>query len=147
MPSPCAGCAEKRARKNGTTVVYTAGVFDMLHLGHLNLLRASKKWGDYLVVGVVSDAGTEAYKGQRPVQDEKTRLEVVRALGFVDLAILQDGTDPSANVTAIRPRYMTHGSDWERLQEGHETLEALGIEFVRLPYTSGISSTELRERL
>lgn len=146
MTTPCKGCREKRARSLSSTVVYTAGVFDTLHLGHLNLLRQSKKWGDYLVVGVVSDAGTEAYKGHRPLQDERTRLEVVRALDCVDLAVLQDGTDPSPIVTAIRPQVMTHGDDWERLKEGHETLEQLGVQFVRLPYTPGISSTLIRER-
>jgi len=93
----------------GSTVVYTAGVFDMLHIGHLNILRRSAGWGDKLVVGVVTDEGTERYKGKRPVQDQWTRLEVVRALPFVDLAILQDGTDPSEVLKVIRPKVMTHG--------------------------------------
>ena len=144
----CAGCGRRRRMSEpGSTVVYTAGVFDMLHIGHLNILRRSAGWGDKLVVGVVTDEGTERYKGKRPVQDQWTRLEVVRALPFVDLAILQDGTDPSEVLKVIRPKVMTHGDDWEQLKEGHETLEQLGIRFVKLPYTPGISSTLLRERL
>ena len=145
----CTGCAEKRRRamRQGQTIVYTAGVFDLMHRGHLNILRASKKWGDILVVGVVSDAGTEAYKGQRPVMDEQTRLELVRSLACVDFAVLQDGTDPSDNLAVIRPHCMTHGDDWHQLKEGHETLERLGIAFVRLPYTPGISTTLLREQV
>ncbi len=143
MSRPCKGCGG--ARQGGSVVVYTAGVFDMLHLGHLNILRRSAQWGTTLVVGVVTDEGTERYKGRRPVQDERTRLEVVRALPFVDLAILQDGTDPSPVLEVVRPQVMTHGDDWERLREGHETLERLGVRFVTLPYTPGISSTLLRE--
>lgn len=144
----CAGCSRRRRMlEQGSTVVYTAGVFDMLHIGHLNLLRRSAGWGDKLVVGVVTDDGTERYKGRRPVQDQWTRLEVVQSLPWVDLAILQDGTDPSAVLEVIRPKVMTHGDDWDRLKEGHETLERLGIKFVKLPYTQGISSTLLRERV
>lgn len=146
MSKPCKGCGG-RVGAEWTTVAYTAGVFDMLHIGHLNLLRRSAQWGTTLVVGVVTDAGAERYKGHRPVQDERTRLEVVRALPFVDLAILQDGTDPSAVLEVIRPQVMTHGDDWSKLREGHETLDRLGIRFVSLPYTQGISSTLLRGRV
>lgn len=142
---PCRGCGGRRQPTHGLTVCYTAGVFDMLHRGHLNLLHQSRKWGDLLVVGVVSDAGTEAYKGRRPVQDEVTRLEVIRSLGLVDFAVLQPGTDPTPVLEVIRPMVMTHGDDWDRLREGHETLDRLGIQFVRLPYTAGVSSTALRE--
>jgi len=125
-------------------VVYTAGVWDLLHQGHLNVLRQSKKWGDILVVGVVTDSGTEAYKGRRPIHDELTRLEVIRSLDIVDFAVLQDGTDPSDVLAVVRPQVMTHGDDWDRLKEGHATLERLGVEFVRLPYTPGVSSSALR---
>jgi rfaE bifunctional protein nucleotidyltransferase chain/domain len=127
-------------------IVMTSGVFDLLHEGHLNLLRASKALGDTLVVGVVSDAGAAAYK-RPPIQDERTRLAVVRALRGVDFALLQPTTDPSPLVELIRPKLLTHGDDWEQLLQGHETLGRLGVEFVRLPYTPGISTTILVERV
>lgn len=122
--------------------VYTAGVFDLLHRGHLNLLHASRALGDRLIVGVVSDAGAEAYK-RRPIQDQETRLQVIRALRCVDVAILQPTTDPTPILEAVRPDIMTHGDDWSRLREGHETLERLGIQFRLLPYTPGVSTSML----
>jgi glycerol-3-phosphate cytidylyltransferase len=128
-------------------VCYTAGVWDLLHRGHLNILWASKALGDVLVVGVVSDAGTEAYKGRRPVQNVQQRMEAVRRLGFVDVVEIQHGTDPSHNLIRFRPDVMTHGDDWDRLKEGHETIERLGIEFVTLPYTPDVSTSLLREKV
>lgn len=149
MSPPCRGCADRARRhaRPGRIVCYTAGVFDLLHAGHLNLLRESARWGDLLVVGVVSDAGTAAYKGRRPVQDEATRLAVVRALEVVDFAVLQPTTDPTPVLEMLRPAVMTHGSDWDRLREGHASLERLGVKYVTIPYTDGVSTTLLRERM
>lgn len=125
-------------------VVYTAGVFDLLHRGHLNLLWQSKRMGDVLVVGVVSDMGTNAYKGRLPVQNVAQRMRAVERLGFVDAVVLQRDTDPTPMLERFRPDVMTHGDDWPRLREGHETLERLGIEWALVPYTRGVSTTLLR---
>lgn len=124
------------------TIGYCPGVFDLLHLGHLNLLRQARQRCDTLVVGVVSDEGTAAYK-RRPVQDEHTRLEVIRELRMVDHAVLQATTDPTPNLIRIRPTMLFHGNDWDRLREGHETLDLLGIRYVKLAYTPGISTSEI----
>lgn len=113
-------------------VVYTAGVFDLLHGGHLHLLRESAALGDMLVVGVVSDDGAAAYK-RRPVQDEATRMEVIQALRMVDHVVLQHGTDPTPVLESLLPDVMTHGDDWVRLREGHESLERLGVEWKLIP--------------
>jgi len=129
--------------------VYTAGVFDLLHQGHLNILQASKDiagFGGQLVVGVVTDAGATAYK-RTPIQDEGTRAAVVRSLRMVDAVVMQDGTDPSPVLRTLRPDVMTHGDDWARLKEGQETLDELGIEWVLLPYTPGVSTTATLERI
>ena len=126
-------------------VVYTAGVFDLLHRGHLNFLWQSKQLGDILVVGVVSDSGTNAYKGIFPAEHQQHRIRKVKEIGFVDLVVNQSTTDPTPVLERIRPDIMTHADDWDRLQQGHETLERLGIEWVLIPYTEGISSTELRQ--
>ena len=128
-------------------VIYTAGVFDLLHRGHINILWHSKQLGDVLVVGVVSDEGCAAYKGARPRQSVHLRVDVIERLGFVDVVTTQAGTDPSANLRRFRPDIMTHGDDWDHLREGHETLERLGIEWRTLPHTPGISSSMLREAL
>lgn len=131
---------------NAPRICYTAGVFDLLHVGHLNILWRSKALADVLVVGVVSDTGTEAYKGRRPVQNIHQRMDAVRRLRFVDVVEIQHTTDPTDNLERFRPDVMTHGSDWDRLLEGHDSLERLGIEFVTLPYTPDVSTTELRKR-
>jgi len=125
-------------------VVYTAGVWDLLHRGHLNLLWASKQLGDVLVVGVVMDSGAYAYKGRQPVENVQLRMRRLERLGFLDVIVLQQGTDPTANLERFQPDVMTHGSDWDRLKEGHETLERLGIDYVTLPYTPGVSTTQLQ---
>ncbi len=124
-------------------IVYTAGVFDMFHIGHLNVLRASKSLGDRLVVGVVSDAGAAQYK-RRPLISERDRIEIIRNIRCVDEVYLQPTTDPTPIVEIVRPDIFTHGNDWSKLLRGQETLSRLGIRFVLLPYTHGVSTTELR---
>lgn len=131
----------------GPRVVFTAGVFDLLHRGHINLLWRARQLGDILVVGVVSDAGTRAYKGRTPVQDADLRMRNVSALRFVDIVELQATTDPTPLLERYRPDVMTHGDDWVRLREGHETLERLGIEWITLPYTPDVSTTILRRAM
>ena len=113
-------------------VIYTAGVFDLLHRGHLHLLQKSAELGDILVVGVVSDAGAAAYK-RRPIQDQRTRMEVLDALWMVDHVVLQETTDPTPVLETLRPAVMTHGNDWARLREGHESLARLGVEWRLIP--------------
>lgn len=127
------------------SIGYVPGVFDLLHKGHLNLLTAARVQCAVLVVGIVSDEGTYAYKHRMPVQDEGTRRDVVQSLRIVDFAVHQPTTDPSPVVTLIRPEVLFHGDDWERLLVGHETLDRLGIAFVRLPYTQGVSTSALIE--
>jgi glycerol-3-phosphate cytidylyltransferase len=126
------------------TVVYTAGVWDLFHRGHLNILWQSRKLGDILVVGVVSDWGVVDYKDREPIDNIWERMRTIQELPWVDLVMQQETTDPSDNLRRIMPDVFTHGSDWERLREGHDTLEELGIEYVSIPYTPGISTTILR---
>ena len=125
-------------------IVYTAGVWDLLHRGHLNILWESRKLGDILVVGVVSDDGCEAYKGFRPAQYDRHRLQMIERLPWVDVAEFQLTTDPSPLLERYRPDIMTHGDDWAELREGQETIERLGIEWRLIPYTQGISSSQVR---
>jgi rfaE bifunctional protein nucleotidyltransferase chain/domain len=127
-------------------IVYTAGVWDLFHHGHLNILNNSKKLGDILVVGVLTDEGAAAYK-RKPIQDQATRMAAIRSIQCVDSAVFQSDTDPTPQLEMIRPHIFTHGDDWKRLIRGQETLDRLGIEFVLLPYTKGISTTELIKKM
>lgn len=132
---------------NKPTIVMTSGVFSMLHRGHLNILWASKQLGDILVVGVISDRGTAAYKADFPVDSLQQRMAALLRLGFVDVVVAQETTDPSPLVERFMPNIFTHGDDWNELRQGQETLERLGVEWRLLPYTPDISTTLLRERL
>jgi glycerol-3-phosphate cytidylyltransferase len=130
-------------------IVYTAGVWDLFHVGHANVLERSRKLGDVLIVGVLTDLGAAAYKPEPPVWNEHVRLEMVRSLDFVSAAFLQPGTDPSPVLRSLCglglcPHVMTHGDDWTELREGNETLVELGIELELLPYTPGVSTTTIR---
>lgn len=130
---------------------YLPGCFDILHIGHRNILRRARESCDMLIVGVLTDDGAAAYK-RRPIQSETTRLGNVRDLRYVDLAVLQPSTDPTSTLyrlvaLGLKPDALFHGDDWQRLKQGQESLERLGIEFVLLPYTHGVSTTTEIERL
>lgn len=121
--------------------VMTSGVFDLIHLGHLNILKNSKALGNKLVVGVVSDRGTAEYK-RMPIVPQEERLEMVKAIKYVDEAYIQETTDPTPLLEIVKPDIFTHGNDWKELIKGNETIKRLGIEFVLLPYTKDVSTTE-----
>lgn len=126
-------------------VVFVPGVWDLLHVGHLNLLWRARALGDILVVGVVSSWGCREYKPGAPKQDLPERMAAVRQLTFVDVVEEQESTDPTPLLERYRPQVLVHGDDWKRLIRGNETLERLGVELVLLPYTQGVSSTALRD--
>ncbi len=132
---------------NAPVIVMAGGVWDLCHRGHVNLLWRAKALGDLLVVGVVSDAGTKAYKGRFPAENQQLRIRRLERLGFVNVVLPQDGTDPTPLLERIRPDILVHGDDWPQLREGRETLHRLGIEWKLLPYTPGVSTSTLREAL
>lgn len=144
----CIGCFNYESEPEvieAPRIVYTAGVFDILHHGHLQTLWLSKELGDILIVGVVSDAGTLAYKGFTPFEPAELRSRNIEALGFVDVVVRQPLTDPTENLKRFKPELFTHadgGQDWSRLRE---QVEALGIKYVDLPFIEGLSSTNLRK--
>lgn len=125
-------------------IVYVPGVWDQLHYGHLNLLWRARKLADILIVGAVSDAGVKAYKYQLPVESLQLRVMKLRELGFIDMVVYQNSTDPTPQIKQFCPAMLVHGDDWSELLEGNETLKEYGVELVLLPYTKGISSTILR---
>lgn len=133
-------------------IIYTAGVFDLFHAGHVEILEESAKLGDLLYVGVVSDDGTYAYKNRRPQFSERERMEIVGSLRCVDQVFLQTGTDPSPilrHLVAIgqKPSIFSHGDDWSELIEGADTLRELGIEFRTIPRTRGRFTSRIIEQI
>lgn len=127
-------------------VVFTAGVWDILHVGHLNLLRRAKDLGDTLIVGVLTDEAASRYK-PRPVMPFEQRLEIIRALRMVDDVVQVDDTNATPVLQRLQPDILVHGSDIENKpgwEIGQTWIRNNGGEFVVLPYTEGVSSTGLK---
>lgn len=134
----------------GKIIGYTQGTYDMFHIGHLNLIRNAKRHCDYLIVGVNKDDLVENYKNKRPIVPEKERLEIVRAIKFVDEAILVDTLDKKAIWDILQFDEIYIGDDWKgnpRWEETGKVLDEVGAKLVYLPYTKDTSSTMLREKL
>lgn len=129
---------------------YTQGVFDMFHIGHLNLLNAAKKYCDYLVVGVNSDDLVKTYKNKTPIISEKERCEIVKNIKSVDEAIIATTLDKKKMRECVEFDIVFIGSDWkgsERWNQTESDLNEIGIKVVYLPHTDGVSSTLLTEVL
>ena len=124
---------------------YTAGVYDLFHIGHLNLLKNAKGMCDYLVVGVTVDE-LVAYKGKRPLIPFEDRIEIVRSCKYVDAAIPQYDMDKLTACKKLGATMLFVGDDWygtDKWQEYEKTMSAEGIHIVYFPYTKGISSTKI----
>ena len=127
-------------------VVFTAGVWDILHVGHVNLLRRARALGDRLIVGVLTDEAAERYK-PRPVMPFDQRIELISELRMVDDAVQVDDTNATTLLQQLKPHILVHGSDilkkadWEI---GQTWMREHGRQFVVLPYTEGVSSTRLK---
>lgn len=130
-------------------VGYTQGVFDMFHIGHLNLLARARERCDYLIVGVNADALVETYKKKRPVIPEAQRLAIVRALRCVDQAEVADSLDKLEALKKHAFHAIFIGDDWKgspRWLETEKELAEYGVDVVYLSYTKDVSSTLLRGR-
>ena len=126
---------------------YTQGVYDMFHIGHLNLINRAKEQCDYLIVGVNSDELVESYKKKETVIKEKDRAEIIRNLKAVDECIIVNTLDKSQILSQIHFDAIFIGSDWygnPRWMKTKAELAEKGVDVVFLPHTEGISSTMLR---
>ncbi len=127
-------------------IVFAAGVFDLFHIGHLNLLERARDLGSRLIVGVLSDDAAAAYK-PRPVISFEQRVRIVAALKCVDEVHCQVSTDATELLKVVKPDILVHGSDhtpeWEI---GQSWMKSEGRQFILLPYTSGISTRQLRQQ-
>lgn len=131
---------------------YTTGVYDMFHVGHLNILKRAKAQCDYLIVGVSTDELVEHDKRHRPIIPFEDRCRIVEAIKYVDEVVPQVDKDKLAAYHRLDKKFhkMFVGSDWqgtEAWQRYEDQFAPLGVEIIYLPHTDGISSTMLREKL
>lgn len=136
-------------RNAGKRVVFTNGVFDLLHPGHVRYLKAARAEGDALIVGVNSDRSVRAIKGPaRPITPESERAEILAALECVDAAIVFDEDTPADIIRAIQPDILVKGADWAvDAIVGRDTVEARGGRVVRMPVEEGWSTTNIVDRI
>lgn len=129
---------------------YTTGVFDMFHIGHLNILKNAKAQCDYLIVGVSTDELVESYKHKLPIIPFKDRYDIVAAIKYVDQAVPQTTMNKVDAWERLHFDVMFHGSDWKgsaMYNKLVEDLNAVGVDVVFLPHTEGISTTILSEKI
>lgn len=129
---------------------YTTGVYDMFHIGHLNILRRAKELCDYLIVGVTTDDLCYKRKHKYPIISETERLEIIKSIRYVDQAIFQTNMDKVAAAKKIGADVIFVGSDWENTPSWlsyEKELKKIGCDVVYLEHTDGISSSILRAKL
>jgi D-beta-D-heptose 7-phosphate kinase/D-beta-D-heptose 1-phosphate adenosyltransferase len=140
----------KRTRALGKRIVFTNGVFDILHPGHVRYLRDARALGDLLIVGVNSDRSVRALgkAPDRPINPEHERGEVLEALAAVDAVVIFDEQTPHAIISAIQPDILVKGADWgENNIVGRDVVEARGGKVVRIPLAEGYSTTAILNRI
>jgi rfaE bifunctional protein nucleotidyltransferase chain/domain len=132
----------------GGTVVFTNGVFDLIHPGHIRYLRDARALGDVLIVGVNSDRSVKAIKGSaRPITPEGERAEILLSLASVDAAVIFDEETPYTLIEQVQPDVLVKGADWsEEHIVGRDIVEARGGRVVRMALSAGHSTTELIRR-
>lgn len=129
---------------------YTTGVFDMFHIGHLNILKRAKEQCEFLIVGVSTDELVEYYKHKIPIIPFMERMAIVEAIKYVDQVVAQENMDKFAAWEKLHFNAIFHGDDWKgsrMYDEIEKKLSSVGVDMVFLPHTDGTSSTLLSEKL
>jgi len=136
-------------RETGMRLVMTNGCFDILHVGHVRYLRASRALGDALLVAINSDRTVRLLKGEsRPVNTEGARAEMLAALEAVSYVTVFDDISPRTLIGEVLPDVLVKGGDYDLTEiHGREEVEAAGGEVVALPYIEGASTTSIIERI
>jgi D-glycero-beta-D-manno-heptose 1-phosphate adenylyltransferase len=139
----------ERLRAQRKTIVFTNGVFDLLHPGHVRYLRHARSLGDALIVGVNSDRSVRGNRGSgRPITPEAERAEILAALDCVDGVVIFDDATPFALIQALQPDVLVKGADWaEDAIVGRDIVEARGGKVVRAPIEAGYSTTAIIEKI
>ena len=138
-----------RLRGAGKTIVFTNGVFDLLHPGHVRYLQQARQLGDALIVGVNSDRSVRAYKGpDRPITPEFERAELLAALACVDGVVIFDEGTPHDLIAALQPDVLVKGADWAAdAIVGRDIVESRGGRVVRVAVEAGYSTTDIVRRI
>jgi len=134
-----------QARAAGQKVVFTNGVFDLLHPGHVRYLQHARSLGDVLIVGINSDRSVRAVKGSgRPITPEQERAEILASLDCVDAVAIFDEETPFEIISAIQPDVLVKGADWaENAIVGRDIVEARGGRVVRATIEDGYSTSAI----
>src|SRR6185295_198211 len=135
-------------RAAGKQIVFTNGVFDLLHVGHLRYLQHARGLGDALIVGLNSDRSVRENKGpDRPITSETDRAEILEALACVDGVVVFDQSTPKDLIIALQPDVLVKGADWAAdAIVGRDVVEARGGRVVRIAVEEGHSTTDLIRR-
>jgi len=136
-------------QSRGGSVVFTNGVFDLLHPGHVRYLQEARSLGDALIVGLNSDRSVRSNKGsERPITPEAERAEILLALECVDAVAIFDDDTPAEIIKRVQPDVLVKGADWGADNiVGRDTVEARGGRVVRMALLEGYSTTELLRRV
>ena len=136
-------------RAAGQIIVFTNGVFDLLHPGHVRYLRDARALGDALIIGLNADESVRRNKGPaRPITPERERAEILGALECVDAVVLFGEDTPHEIIAALQPDILVKGADWAADSiVGRDTVEARGGRVVRIPVEQGYSTTSLIARV
>lgn len=129
---------------------YTTGVYDMFHIGHLNILKRAKEQCEFLIVGVSTDELVESYKHKPPIIPFAERMAIVEAIKYADQVVPQKSMDKFAAWEELHFNAIFHGDDWKgssMYDEIEKKLATVGVDMVFLPHTDGTSSTLLAEKL
>ena len=141
---------EQRAlwKRQGKTVVFTNGCYDLLHPGHIRLLEQARGLGDILILALNSDAGVRRMKGpSRPLISETDRATMAMALAAVDAVILFDEDTPRELIAEVLPDVLVKGADWSHFIAGREEVEAAGGRVLTVALEPGYSTTNIVERM
>ena len=129
---------------------YTTGVYDMFHIGHLNLLKRAKEKCDYLIVGVSTDNVVKEYKHKTPVIPFAERIAIVEAIRYVDKVVPQESMDKIAAWENLHFDVIFHGDDWkgsDMYNKIEQKLKAVGCDMCFLPHTAGVSTTDILNQI
>ena len=138
-----------RLRAGGQRLVFTNGVFDLLHVGHVRYLAQARALGDALVVAINSDRTVRELKGSnRPIFNQAERAEILAALRVVDYVVVFDDVSPRSLIAELLPDVLVKGGDYNLDQiHGREEVEAAGGKVISLPFVEGSSTTDLIKRM
>ena len=139
----------QRLRAAGKRLVFTNGVFDLLHVGHVRYLAQARTLGDALIVAINSDRTVRELKGpDRPIFDQNERAEIIAAVRYVDYVTIFDDISPRTLIAQLLPDVLVKGGDYDLDQiHGREEVEAAGGKVISLPFVQGASTSALIERM